>query len=115
MHSSFLEAEDKVAQAKMPTSLQLNDKGAKLVCEKVSDSDFVQGCDLHLQYALKQQVDLAQLSVKCSAELVATSRKGQFDSCTSESDTGSCCGGQRCSVFNAYPDEGGCVLPVGCC
>jgi hypothetical protein len=56
----------------------LADKGAELGCEKVIGNDFIQGCDLYLEYALVKGVGLKKIKVNCSAELVAKTFKGDL-------------------------------------
>ncbi len=77
MHSSFLKEEKAIARERTPEELQLLEKSADLSCEKVIGTELVQGCELHLQYGLKQDVGLRRIKVNCNAELVAKTRSGE--------------------------------------
>lgn len=78
MSSRYLAAEKKVIAKATKKEFQLTDNGASLSCEQVMGSDFIQGCDLHLQYGLVQGEALKKINVNCSAELVAKTKSGEL-------------------------------------
>jgi hypothetical protein len=78
MSSQFLAPESSVVNQALKQELVLADKGAELGCEKVIGNDFIQGCDLYLEYALVKGVGLKKIKVNCSAELVAKTFKGDL-------------------------------------
>lgn len=77
MHSSFLKEEKGIVNEHEPEELQLTDKSANLSCDKINESALIQGCDLHLQYGLKQDIGLKRIKVNCNAELMAQTRSGE--------------------------------------
>lgn len=78
MSSQFLVPESSVVNSTLKEELVLADKGAALSCEKVIGNEFIQGCDLHLEYALVKGIGLKNIKVNCSAELVAKTLKGDL-------------------------------------
>ncbi|WP_420554969.1 SH3 domain-containing protein [Neptuniibacter marinus] len=78
MSSQFLAPENSVVNSTLKEELILADKGAALSCEKVIGNEFIQGCDLQLEYALVKGVGLKNIKVNCSAELVAKTLKGDL-------------------------------------
>lgn len=78
MSSQFLSPENIVNDKLVSKELRLLDKGASLSCERVVGNEFVQGCDLHLQYVVDMSKNLQKVKVNCSAELVARTLKGEL-------------------------------------
>jgi hypothetical protein len=78
MSSQFLVPESSVVNSTLKEELVLADKGAALSCEKVIGNDYIQGCDLYLEYALVKGSGLKKINVNCSAELVAKTAKGDL-------------------------------------
>jgi hypothetical protein len=78
MSSQFLAPESIAIKEVLKEELELADKGAALSCEKVIGNDFIQGCDLYLEYALVKGSGLKKINVNCSAELVAKTAKGDL-------------------------------------
>lgn len=78
MSSQFLSPEKVVHDNLVRKELRLLDKGASLSCERVIGDEYIQGCDLHLQYAVAMSQNLQKVKVNCSAELVAKTQDGKL-------------------------------------